>query len=300
MLNDMSSSSLIVLLGLIAAVTWGIADFFAAKSTHKVAPLLGVTLVNIFSTLLFGVIFALFFRSHWVYSEVGFGFAALGGIILSLGAAIFFIALKAGPVSIVSPLTSTYPLVATILAITAFQAVLSSSQVAGILLTCVGIVLAAGLVSLRPAERKLAKGPVLALVTAVFWGIGNTIIAQAIKRLDWQVVSLIAGTVGSLALLLLLAFTGNRQPMTWFEITSGLRNKYILLAAVIQLLGACALDIGIARSTNASGAVVIAMSATCPLLTVALVLRYTTEQFKFVPIAGGVIGVAGVVLLSLG
>ena len=296
----MSTNLLVILLGLAAAVTWGVSDFFAAKSTVKVTPLLGVVLVNVVSAVLFGLMFALFFRSHWSYSAVGFMFAALGGVILSLGAALFFVALKAGPVSIVSPLTSTYPLVATVLAVFVFQAHLINRQIAGIVLTCIGIVLAAGLASLKPSERHVARGPVLALITAFLWGIGNTIIAQAIKRLDWQMVSLIGGTVGALTPLVVLLFVNRRQPINRNDVVSGLRNKYVVMAGGIQLLGACALDIGIAKSTNVSGTVAIAMSATYPLLTIALVLKYTTEQTKLIPLSGAFVGIAGVVVLSLG
>ena len=74
----------------------------------------------------------------------------------------------------------------------------------------------------------------------------------------------------------------------------------LLATATAGLLGACALDVGISKSTDVSGAVAIAMSATYPLLTIALVLKYTTERTKLIPLAGALVGIGGVVLLSLG
>ncbi len=296
----MSASLILFLLGLTAAVSWGVSDFFAAKSTKTVAPLLGVALVNTISALIFAVIFVVFLRHHVPLTAAGFWLATLGGIILSLGAACFFLALKAGPVSIVSPLTSTYPLITTVLALSVFHARLTSREIIGILLTVVGILLASGLISTTKGSRKITKGPALALLTAILWGLGYAVISQAIKRIDWQLTSLMSGTFAALTVILLLPLTGRKAELSWSQVRLGLSDKNILYAGSIQLCGAIALDIGISRSTDVSGAVVTALSATYPLLTIFLALKYLAEKTKFIPLTGAVVGIIGVIVLSLG
>jgi drug/metabolite transporter (DMT)-like permease len=76
------------------------------------------------------------------------------------------------------------------------------------------------------------------------------------------------------------------------------QNKFVLGAATIQLVGAIAINVGLEYET-ASGAIITAISAMYPILTMALALAGLKEKVTRPAIAGALISVFGVVALSL-
>lgn len=296
----MSNSVAIALLGLTAAISWGISDFFAAKSAKSIGSILASTLVNISGALLFAIIFVLFFRSHTQIPATGFWYTAGSAIMLSFGAATFFVALEAGPVSIVSPLTSMYPLGTTALALLLFHARLTARELAGIALTLLGIITVSGLLAPSKPSYRLGKGSLYALLTAFNWGVGYALISQALKYADWQIVSLIEFCFVTLTFIALVPIIKGPEVISLRTIRKGFRNKFVIGTSGLQLLGVIALNVGLSKSTATGGAVVAAISATYPVLTIFLALRHFDEKMKLVPLAGAFVGIAGVIALSLG
>lgn len=296
----MNASVLVGLLGITAAVSWGISDFFAAKSAKSIGAILASALVNIVGALTFIIVYILFLHPQVNLTWSGFSYAAASGIFLSFGAASFFVGLEAGPVSIVSPLTSTYPLITTILALLVFHAHLSSVEIVGIVLTMLGITAASGLLTAKGSKHSITKGPAFALLTALMWGIGFALLAQAIKRINWQPTSFIEFVSVSITFLLLIPFVKGKEVVSKETIVRGIKNQFVIGASIIQLLGVIALDIGISKSTASGGAVITAISACYPVLTIFLALKHFGEKVKLIPICGAFIGIAGVVILSLG
>lgn len=296
----MNIGLLVALLGLTAALSWGVSDFFAARSAKSVGPVLASVLVNVLGSLLFAITYVIVLRPQVSQSLRGDLYAAASGVFLGTGAASFFIGLEAGPVSIVSPLTSTYPLVTTGLALALFHAHLSALEVAGIVLTVLGILVASGLLTLKRSERKLGRGPAFALLAAFTWGIGYVFLAQAMRYLNWEFASLVEFTSVSVMLVTLVPFIKGKEIVSARTIAKGLTSRFVIGAAVIQLLGVIALNLGIAKSTASSGAVVTAISACYPILTIFLALKKFDERVRLLPLAGAMVGVVGVVVLSLG
>jgi drug/metabolite transporter (DMT)-like permease len=295
----MNPAVIVALLGLTAAISWGISDFFSARSAKTIGAGLAACLVNAIGSLLFVIIYLLFMHPHVAMSATAFDYAAVSGITVSVGAAAFFVGLEVGPVSIVSPLTSTYPLITTLLALVAFHAHLTIEEIGGILLTVLGITAASGLLATRKSERKLSKGPTYALVAALTWGVGFALLAQAIKRINWELASVIELSFCTLTLFALLPLTKGTEEISWRATWQGLKSKFVLTAGVIQLGGVIGLNLGIARSTSTDGAVVTAISACYPILTIFLALKHFGEKVDLLPLAGAFVGIAGIVILSL-
>ena len=296
----MNAATIVALLGITAALAYGVADFFAAKSAKSVGPVLSAALVSIFSALLFAIIFVIFFRSHTHLTTAGFWYAAASGTVLSFSVALFYIGLAAGPVSIVSPLSSMYPLVTTAVALVVFHARLSTREIIGVILTVFGIAAAAGLLNLKRSNYRLAKGPVFALFTALAFGIGYAFLAQSIKRIDWQLASLVDYGFAAIAFLVFIPIIKGKEVISPRAIKRGLKNKFILVTSVVQLAGIASLEIGISRSTVTGGAVVTAISASYPIITIFLAVKHFDEKARLIPLAGAFIGVAGIIVLSLG
>lgn len=296
----MDTAAVVALLGITAAISWGVSDFFAAKSAKSIGPILAANLVNISGAVIFLIIYVLFLRSNVTITQAGFLYAAVGGTIFSVGASAFFVGLDAGPVSIVSPLTSMYPLATTALALLVFQAQLMSREIVGIILTILGIMAASGLLTLEKSKRRITRGPAFALIAALTWGIGFALFAQAVKRLGWQTALLIDSVFVSTAMLALTPFIKGKEVITLYSIKDGLRNKFVLSASIIQLVGVLTLSVGISRSTATGGAIVTAISACYPILTIFLALKHFHEKVRLIPLTGAFVGVIGVIVLALG
>ena len=288
-------------LGLLSAIAWGISDFFAAKSSKSIGPVLTALLVSSISCISFMILFGLFFQqSMATLTTPGFINAAASGFFISSGVVAFFAGLKIGPVSIVSPLSSMYPLFTTVIALTLFDAVLSTQQLIGIGLALVGVLVTSEITQSKPGKHRLGVGPLLALLTALCWGVGYTLLAQSMKTQDWQVSSLINYAFSVITLLLLLPAIKGGEVINRKTVSRALRNRYVIGTSLVQLIGVGALEIGISKSTASNGAIVTAISASYPVLTVILALKHFGEKTRFIPLAGAAIGIAGIVILSLG
>jgi drug/metabolite transporter (DMT)-like permease len=120
------------------------------------------------------------------------------------------------------------------------------------------------------------------------------------RSLNWELVSLLEFSSVSLMLLLLMPFIRGQEVVSVTTIRRGLRSPVVIGAAVIQLLGVLALNIGLARSTANGGAIVTAISACYPILTIFLALKHFRKRVKLLPFTGALVGIVGVVVLSLG
>ena len=104
------------LLGLVAAVSWGVHDFLARFPSRVVGPI---------PTVLAVTVAGLVVLSLWLLSGGGtirivwsdLWLVALTGIAFTLGTLALFAALALGPISIVAPIAGSYPALALILAV---------------------------------------------------------------------------------------------------------------------------------------------------------------------------------------
>jgi drug/metabolite transporter (DMT)-like permease len=296
----MHTPLLVIVLGISAATLWGFSDFLCAKSAKSMSPVLAASLVNTVGALAFAVVYGLFLRRHSNVDWIGFGYAATSGIFLALGQAFFFIGLEAGPVSIVDPLTSMYPLATTLLAVLLFHAHISFAAMVGVLLVVVGTIAASDLLPTQKAKRRgLTRGPTFALLSALAWGVGFALLGQAIRRMDWQSVSLIQLSFVAVSLLAALPFIGGREPLTRETIARRVKSTFVVGAGIFQLAGVMALNIGMARSAASGGAIVTAISACYPILTVFLAVKHFRERVRVMRLLGALGGVLGVVVLAL-
>lgn len=279
--------------GLLAALSWGTSDFFAARASKKESGEVTALVVSLGSALVYTV-FYLFNRGPQAWTGAGFWYALAAGAVMGLGLLFFYRGLEVGPVSVVSPIGSAYPLVTTLLVLTVLGGKLTGLQIAGILLVVAGIVGASGVTEAKPGERRLTRGVVLALITFVLWGVAFALLGQAVNAIGWQKTTLVDIWLELIAIAVAVNFMGVRIKLSQAGL---LRDKFILGAALIQLFGLMAFNFGLTRSS--SSAVITAISASYPALTIFLALRQFKEKQTAVALTGGFITVAGVVILSI-
>jgi uncharacterized membrane protein len=229
------------------------------------------------------------------WNLVGFLYAATAGLSMELGMLAFYHALDAGPVSIVSPISSAYPLVTTLLVVWIFHGHLSTLDIFGIFTVVIGLVIASGIFTTKMKDRKLSKGMFYGLVTLVLWGIGYAVLGKAVTELGWQKATLLNMVTGLFILSALLLVTRGTRFLKDFDKTN-LSDKYILVAAFLQLLAGVIFSIGLSRAR--STATITTISSTYPALTVLLAIRHFGERIKIVAFLGAITTIIGVVMLS--
>src|SRR3990170_3773159 len=104
------------LLGLVAALSWGLNDFLARFPSRAVGPIPTVLAVTVAGfivlgawLLLDGATISIVWPSLWL--------VAVSGVFFTLGTLALYAALALGPISIVAPITGSYPALAMILAV---------------------------------------------------------------------------------------------------------------------------------------------------------------------------------------
>lgn len=295
----MDSTQLAILFGLSAAVFWGISDFFAAKASKTVGPMMSACFVNVIGAAAFLLVYVLFLHPPFEVTSRGLFYVLVGDLAISFGAIAFFKCLKEGPVSIVSPLSGSYPLVTTVMALAVFHAHLTARQVVGIILVVLGVSLASEIIGARQRVKKIGSGPAWALMTALGWGVGFALLSQAIAEMGWEIATLIELSFSAVTIAALLPFIKGDEDISFTSLKRAAANKYIIGAGLIQLSGALALNFGLANE-SASGAIVTALSGCYPVLTVFLALIHFKEQVKLIPLAGGLVSVVGAIIISVG
>jgi drug/metabolite transporter (DMT)-like permease len=287
---------IVSLLGLFAAISWGTADFFAAKSSKALSPEIATLVVGAIGAVAFSL-FYLFRQGSEPWVLEGVLFAAGAGIFMGAGLLAFYRGLDVGPVSIVSPVGSAYPLVTTIIALSVFGDKLSSSQLFGIVLIVVGIMSASGLFSARKSERRLTKGIMYGIFTFVLWGIAFVLLGEAVSQIGWEKTTFVDIWFELVAIVIFVSRLKSRQKFSFNR--AGLKiiaNKYLLAAALTQVVGLVVFNIGLTLS--ASSAIITAISATYPALTIFLALKHFNEKVTLVPMLGAAVTIIGVVILS--
>ena len=289
----------VVLFGLTPALSWGVSDFLYAKSSQRFGSFKAALAVNSTGALVYGLAYVCFLHRGATFSAQGMIYAVIGSISFGLAQVLFSKSLEIGPVSLASPISSTYPLVALVLGLLLFHAKIALLQIAGIGMIVAGVMIASGILQLQKSDRRLGAGPLFALGAAVGWGVGLGFVAHAMTLMTWQGVFLVE-LLTAPAVLLVVALTVKRtEHVSVATLRKVLRSRVVWATGVIQMVGLLMLNLGMAHFRD-SGVVIVAISSCYPALTIFLALQHLDEKVPLVPLLGGMLGVVGVVVLALG
>ena len=287
------------LYGIFAAINWAVADIFIAQSTKSIRPIIAAAAVNLLGAIFFGVYYVIFMRHEVPPNLMGIVWSSLAGIFIISASIVFFIALSKGPIAIVSALSSTYPAVTLILALTAFGAKINTVQAFGFFMVITGVVATAGLHSNGPVQNLgKASGTWPALLAAFFWGIGYGLLAEGVNLIGWEAASAIQFGVLAVCCLIILCILAQKDSANILSIKACARNPFLFGAAVTQQLGAILLNIGISDDT-AGGSIIVALSACYPVLTTIMAFYIFKERVRMAALFAGALAIAGIVVLSV-
>jgi drug/metabolite transporter (DMT)-like permease len=282
-----------ILLGLTAALSWGLADYFAAMASRRTGSFRVVLGFHLAAMVL---LVALLLVTGEGFSDVSggdLGWLAFVGVLGGLSYLAFYRALAIGPISIVSPIVSAYAAVTVVCAVLIGGERLAAGETAAIVVVIVGVLLASSdLAQMRHLERIALLGILLALVTAVVIGAFVYGVAYFSAEYGWLVPIVLARGFSTLFLVLASLRGGDWR----FSDRSPRLLATIALIAVVDTLGYVAFNFGVRHADTTVVATAAAPYAVVPIVA-GVVLLY--ERPRTTQWAGIGLVIAGLILLGL-
>ncbi|HSX33766.1 MAG TPA: DMT family transporter [Candidatus Saccharimonadales bacterium] len=294
----MGEQATAILLGLSAAICYGLADFLGAAGSKKLGPITAACAVQILGLVGFGAWYLLAIHAVPHLSGSVAAAAVCGSGLVGLGLIFLYKAFAIGPVSLASPLGSAYPLVTVGVGVAFFHAMLSGRQLAGIGLVVLGVMVATGILSVKKSNRHLSQGPMFALLASAAWGAGYPFIDYAVTRAGWQSILLVELVMLTLTSVVALWLNRRDEHANLRQTVMSLRNPYIIGAGLVQLAATVLLNVGFVHDQTA-GSLVVALTATYPIVTMSLALRHFKEDLSRSALLGAGATICGVVLMLL-
>jgi drug/metabolite transporter (DMT)-like permease len=142
-----------VILGLAAAISWGVADFLARFAARQIGAYRSQFFMQAFG---FGILSAFWLASRpadpVATPQSGWGWAALAGVLSASGSYALYRAFETGVLAVVAPISAAYPALTVLLSIESGEKI-QAARWAGIVLVLAGVTLA---VSSSPTNDDLA------------------------------------------------------------------------------------------------------------------------------------------------
>jgi drug/metabolite transporter (DMT)-like permease len=282
-----------ILLGLGAALSWGLADYLAAVASRRTGALRVVFGFHLVSLALLAVLVVASGESvRSVTGEDLAWFVLIGA--LGWGSYLgFYRALAIGPISIVSPIVSAYAAVTVVCAVLIGGESLAGGVVAALTVLMIGVLLASSdLAQLRHVERLAVLGVVLALLTAVLIGAFVFGVAYFSADYGWVVPILLARAFTAVFVAATALSTGDWR----FPDRSPKLLAAIALIALVDTCGYVAFNFGIRHDETAVVATAAAPYAVVPIVLGVLLLAERPRPTQW---AGVGLVLGGLVLLGL-
>ncbi len=201
-----------LLLGLTAALCWGLTDVAAALGGRRMGSLPTLAVAQVTSLIVLLTLGLVTEGRLPISAEVA-GQAALYGALASVAYVAMFAGLAIGPVSVVSPAVAAYGGLTVILSVVVLGEIVLAHQWAGAAVGTVGVALTAlrfdG--SVR-GTRPVSGGVVLAVVALVLFACVTVGMARPIRQAGWLDVVFVARCANSAVVWSLLLFVRRFRP----------------------------------------------------------------------------------------
>jgi len=298
-----------VLLGLSAALLWGVADFCArgaSRAAGTFRTLLVVEIIAIPAVLLLAAPFGLVTlrAEQWPLILT----AVLVGLIILGGAGLLYRAFAIGKLALVSPIASAFAAVTALLAIAAGER-LAGGVLLGVILTLAGVVLASSSSGAAPTAetkpdalsgrmRTFAPGLLEAIGAMLTFGVGYWLLDFIVPTLGGVTTAFIAKVgdlivLGGAALFLMWRTPRKTQPESRLVWPFWL---WVIPTALLDTAANIAYNIGIATALTS---VVVTLSSLFSAVTVLLAWIILRERLARLQWAGVLTILLGVMLVNL-
>jgi drug/metabolite transporter (DMT)-like permease len=277
-----------VVYGLIAALGWGTADFLAKHSSDR---------IGYFRTTFFmqagGAIFILLFTIQDLHLIVEYPTQSLETVVIAIigtfGVLALYRGFETGRVSVVSPISSSFPALSTVLAILLLNESLSAIGGLGIAVTIVGIVAISTDQSIEQQHPAARLGKSVAYGVAAFASFGVTYFALKLVVGDlgpWIPILIIRCVAASLLGPVLIA----KKPQVKSPNSTAI--YFIIVVAILDALANVSYNFGIISSSVSIVATVSALFSAVTVLLARLQLKERLAKRQGIGILAILVGVA--------
>ena len=280
-----------VIMGLLAALGFGLAEFASAMLARKTSHfklIFGVNLASVLAATAYAP-----FDGQIVHASPAQWLTAISlGILYTGTYSLYYAALQRGPVAIVSPIMSVYKGVVIILAVLVLAERMSPGQSAGAGAALLGAFLASiNLSDLKDGRLVVGRGVIFGLFAMLAFGVFYYSIAALSRDLGWFLpVFMIRMFTAIFAAPIAI-----RQPPTPDQ---PLTPKLALAVFAIGVIEIAAM-FAFARGAQVGiVAIVAAVSSTYTLVPIAGAIVLLRERLRPIQVVGVISVVAGVTLLS--
>jgi len=294
-------NSLGLILGLTAALCWGLSDFVARFVSRRIGAyraLLFMQLIGFAALTAFLVASGGFSRaaiSNWHPWALAF----LAGSLNTIGSLALYFAFEVGVLTVVAPISSSYPAITVVLALLSGEHI-RALNAAGLFLTLVGLLLAATSFSPPPGVEVpqtnspswLSKGVGWAIVSLIsfgimFWFLGFHVLPVLGAGLSVWVIRLATSS------MLLLAAAPSRQSI---RLPSG---SVWWLLVIMGLMDTTAYTANNAGLQSGPVSIITVVASLYGAVTVFLSSIFLRERLKATQWLGVALIFAGIVLVNL-
>jgi drug/metabolite transporter (DMT)-like permease len=282
-----------ILLGLTAALSWGLADYFAAVASRRTGAFRVVLGFHLVAMILLGLLVVATGEGLRDVSTGDLAWFALVGLLGGFSYLAFYRALAIGPISIVSPIVSAYAAVTVVCAVLIGGERLGGGETAAIVVVLLGVLLASSdLAQLGALERIALVGILLALATAVLIGVFVYGVAYFSAEYGWLVPIVLARGFSTLFLVAVALRGGEWR----FPDRSPLLLATIALIAVVDTLGYVAFNFGVRHADTSVVATAAAPYSVVPIVAGVVLLHERPRATQWTGVA---FVIAGLILLGL-
>jgi transporter family protein len=201
-----------LLLGLTAALAWGVTDTTAALASRRIGSL-RATAGTVLTTVVVLAVLAIGSGTTLPGDPAIVALSLACGVVAGVAYLAFFTALRHGPISVVSPVVSTYGGLTVVLSILLLGEALAPGQILGVAMATGGVILASVSFSggLRGA-RPVGQGVAYAIVALVAFATLTVIMSGPIRAVGWLPVLLLARGANVATIWLIVGVSWLRRP----------------------------------------------------------------------------------------
>ena len=281
-----------ILFAIVSMLSWGTADFFAKKVIDKIG--YATTLVFNLSVSLGPIlVFAVLFSKIPAITTGFVSITVAAGVLGITGYIFLYRGFQKGKVSLVSPISASWAVITTLLAVFLFKEELTLLQIIGIVVVFVGVFLTStNLAELKKSIKHVRYNGVMdGIISMVAWGIAYALIKPVVA---------IAGPIMALFLLRVVAtttlFSWVGLSKTRISLSTKLAFLFLVIVSALDTLGFATYNVGI---TTEFVSIVGPVAATYPAVTIVLAYLFLKERMASNQKIGIVAILAGLALISL-
>ena len=284
-----------MIFGLIAAVGWGLTDFFAASAGRRVGSIATVILGQVMSWTFITAVLVISGTPIQPLRAIVW-LVLLNGAFTATSYFTHFRALELGPVAVVSPIGAAYAVVGVALTVIFIHERPSELELIGVAVTIAGVMLVStDIRALRAGIKGHAPGLPWALASMVGFGVAAFLLAIASRHAGW-VAGMWGSRMAQLLFYLPVVFLRPKELLR-FRGAGGAAIALAMAAGFADTLGVAMFSYG---AEKGSVSLVLAASAVFPLIAVALSYVYLDERLVPNQYLGIPLVVLGLILLGLG